>query len=92
MRNNLVFLSIPEENGESDKDYVENVLNIIETQRKIENARIDITLHRAHGKGNFQAGKKRPVVAKFAIPIEKGCGRLQIKLAHPCGISQQFRS
>ncbi|MCG8113229.1 MAG: hypothetical protein N0E59_20955, partial [Candidatus Thiodiazotropha taylori] len=66
MRDNLLFYNVPEERGETDDVCVEKLFNIMEEDMKIDYARRDIKLHRAHRIGRYINGKTRPIVAKFA--------------------------
>ncbi|XP_053395796.1 uncharacterized protein LOC128555965 [Mercenaria mercenaria] len=91
MRDNLLFFGIPEVRGENDADCVEKVLDLIESKLEIEDAKINIKLHRAHRIGKFDNSKTRPVVAKFAYYPDRERVKLRAsKLERPYGISQQF--
>ena len=70
MRDNLIFYRIPEEKGETDQDCVEKVLNLIQSELRVENAR-DIRFHKVHRIGRFNRNKTRPIVAKFAFFPER---------------------
>lgn len=91
MRDNLLFFGIPEVKGEKDTDCTDKVLDLIETQLEIQNAKAEIKLHRAHRIGRFIQTKTRPIVAKFAYYPDREKVRLNAnKLERPYGISQQF--
>ena len=78
--------------NETDDDCVEKVLDLIENELEISNAKVEIKLHRAHRVGRFNPTKIRPIVAKFAYypdreKVRRNANKLQGK---PQGISQQF--
>ena len=66
MRDNLLFYNVKEERDETDDACVNKVLGIMEDDMKIDSARLNIKLHRAHRIGRYANGKTRPIVAKFA--------------------------
>lgn len=66
MRDNLLFYNVKEVRDETDDACVDKVLGIMENDMKIDNARMNIKLHRAHWIGRYVNGKTRPIVAKFA--------------------------
>ena len=66
MRDNLLFYNVKEVRDETDDACVDKVLGIMENDMKIDNARMNIKLHRAHRIGRYANGKTRPKVAKFA--------------------------
>ena len=95
MRDNLLFFGIPEvrekDKRENGSDCVDKVLDIIETHMKIEGAKQDIKLHRAHRIGKYNPQKTRPVVAKFAFYPDRERVRLSANtLERAYGVSQQF--
>ena len=92
MRNNLIFYRIPEQREETDDDCVQKILTFIEDNLKIQNARTEIKLHRAHRMGRFNPSKIRPIIAKFAFfpdreKVRKSAGLLKNT---NFDISQQF--
>ena len=87
-----MFYKIPEERNETDDDCVEKVLNLIEEDLEIPNAKAEMKLHRAHRIGRYNPTKIRPIVAKFAYypdreKVRKNANKLKGKSQ---GISQQF--
>lgn len=92
MRDNLLFYRIPEDKDETDTACVNKVLQFIEDNMAIENARTDIKLHRAHRIGKFEPTKTRPIVVKFAYypdreRVRKSASKLR---GTQYGVSQQF--
>ena len=92
MRDNLMFYKIPEERNETDDDCEEKVLNLIEEDLEIPNAKAEMKLHTAHRIGRYNPTKIRPIVVKFAYypdreKVRKNANKLKGKAQ---GISQQF--
>lgn len=92
MRDNLMFYKIPEERNETDNDCVEKVLDLIENDLEIPNAKTEIKLHRAHRVGRYNPTKIRPIVAKFVYypdreKVRRNANKLKDKNR---GIGQQF--
>ena len=86
------FYKIAEERNETDDDFVEKVLDLIEKDLEITNAKDEMKLHRAHRIGRFNPAKILPIVAKFAYSpdhekVRKNANKLRGK---DQGISQQF--
>ena len=76
MRDNLILYRIPEQREETDDDCVQKSLTFIEDNLKIQNARTEIKLHRAHRMRRFNPSKILPIIAKFAFfRIEKRLGK-----------------
>lgn len=94
MRDNLLFYNVDEERGETDDACMEKVLGIIEDEMRIENARRDVRLHRAHRIGRFINGKTRPIVAKFVLYPDRErvrkAGSVLREANSKYGVSQQF--
>ena len=87
-----MFYKIPEERNETDDDCVEKVLDLIENDLEIPNAKTEIKLHRAHRIGRFDPTKIRPIVAKFVFypdreKVQRNANELKDK---DRGIGQQF--
>ena len=90
-RDNLLFFGIPEQRDERDSDCVNKVLTMIEEKCKIEDAKTNIKLHRAHRIGRHHKDKTRPIVAKFAYyPDRERVRHSADQLTRPEGIAQQF--
>ena len=53
MRDNILFFGIPEQRDDCDSDCVNKVLTVIEEKCKIEEAKTNIKLHRAHRIGRY---------------------------------------
>ena len=94
MRDNLIFYRIPEQREETGYDCVQKILTFIEDNLKIQNARTEIKLHRAHRMGRFNPSKIRPINSQKSAffpdreKIRKSAGLLKnINF----GISQQFQ-
>ncbi len=67
------------------------MLDVIETKMKIEGAKQNIKLHRAHRIGRYNPQKTRPIVAKFAYYPDRESVRTNANtLVRPFGVSQQF--
>ena len=66
MRDNRLFFNVPEERGETDSDCEAKILDIMQEDMQIENAKTEIKLHRTHRSGRYYNGKTRPIVTKFA--------------------------
>ena len=94
MRDNLLFYNVDEERGETDDACMEKVLGIIEDEMRIENARRDMSVHRAHRIGRFTNGKTRPIVAKFVLYPDRErvrkAGSVLREANSKYGVSQQF--
>lgn len=87
-----MFYKIPEERNETDNDCVEKVLDLIENDLEIPNAKTEIKLHRAHRVGRYNPTKIRPIVAKFVYyPDRENVRRNANKQKDKNrGIGQQF--
>ncbi|MEW8546198.1 MAG: hypothetical protein AB2693_21985, partial [Candidatus Thiodiazotropha sp.] len=94
MHDNLLFYNVDEERGETDDACMEKVLGIVEDEMRIENARRDMKLHRAHRIGRFISGKTRPIVAKFVLYPDRErvrkAGSVLREANSKYGVSQQF--
>ena len=73
---------------------MEKVLGIIENEMRIENARRDMRLHRAHRIGRFINGKTRPIVAQFVLYPDRErvrkAGSVLREANSKYGVSQRF--
>ena len=94
MWDNLLFYNVDEERGETDDACMKKVLGIIEYEMRIENARRDMRLQRAHRIGRFINGKTRPIVAKFVLYPDRERVRKASSVLREAnskyGVSQQF--
>ena len=68
MRDYLLFFRIPKEKGENCEN---TILEFIENNLKLQNAKEEIKIHRAHRIGTYRPEKVMPIVAKFAFYPDK---------------------
>ncbi|XP_053396035.1 uncharacterized protein LOC128556130 [Mercenaria mercenaria] len=89
MRDNLLFFKLLEE---KEENCVQKVLELIENDMKIENAKQEIKLHRAHRVGKYNNTKVRPIVAKFAYFPDRERVKMAAKAlaGTPYGVGEQF--
>lgn len=89
MRDNLIFYKIREEKDENCEN---KILDFIENQMHIDNAKTEIKLHRAHRIGTYDGTKTRPIVAKFAYYPDRERVRKAGKelKGSMYGVSEQF--
>lgn len=94
MKNNLMFFKIPEEpGGDEDQDKIcDTILDMVQKQMLVENAKTNIKIEKAERLGRFVPGKTRAISVKFESfedreKIRKSCPNLKGK---PFGVSQQY--
>ena len=94
IRDNLLFYNVKEVRDETDDACLEKVLNIMEDDMKIANARINIKLHRVHRIGRYASGNTQPIVAKFAYYPDREQVRKSAQVLRDAGsayaVSQQY--
>ncbi len=73
MRDNLLFFNfdeLPIPRDRASEDCSQTIFNFMTTDLELSNV-TDIKIDRAHRIGNFQNGKKRPIVVKFNYHQDK---------------------
>ena len=94
MRDNLLFFNVPEERGETDSDCEAKILDIMQEDMQIENAKTEIKLHRTHRIGRYYNGKNRPIVTKFAYYPDRErvrkSGAMLKENRSPYSVGQQY--
>ena len=94
MRDNLLFFNVPEERGETDSDCEAKILDIMQEDMQIENAKTEIKLYRTHRIGRYYNGKTRPIVTKFAYYPDRErvrkSGAMLKENRSPYSVGQQY--